>query len=71
MDGKIKKVLIRMMESNPNIVGFSNQIRNGKIIVYVKEEKAISGLATSLKVGDNTYPIEYVVIGQIRALKPL
>jgi acylphosphatase len=64
----ISRELKKLMEKNPAILGWSNNIKDGKIRVYISEEKAVASLVKSLKVGEEEYPIEYYKIGKIRAL---
>jgi hypothetical protein len=64
----ISKELKKLMEKNSAILGWSNKIINGKIRIYISEEKAVASLVKSLKIGEEEYPIEYFKIGRIRAL---
>lgn len=65
---ELREKLKKIMEKNPNIIGWSNKIREGKVRIYLSEKPIQSSLIQSIKVGEQEYPIEYVVLGKIRAL---
>jgi acylphosphatase len=64
----ISRELKKLMQKNPAILGWSNNIRDGKIRVYISSEKASASLVKTLKIGEDEYEIEYYKIGRIRAL---
>lgn len=64
IEAKLKQLTLK----NDNIIGWSNKIRDGKIRIYLAKEMPLSTLHKSIEIKGKKYPIEYHVIGKIKAL---
>jgi len=61
---ELKEILNDLKEKNEEIIGWSQKIRDGKIRIFVSEEK--ESLPKILKVKKGLFLIEYVKIGRVR-----
>ena len=68
LEGLEKAVIKLKKEIGPQIVGWSNKIREGKIRVYVSELPTSTRLVKSLTLEGRHYEVEYHRVGEIRVL---
>lgn len=67
---KLEKEIMKLRKY-VDVVGYSGKIRDNKVRVYIRSPPAFdvkSMLPRTLTVDGVTYEIEYVVIGDLRAL---
>jgi len=52
----------------PQMVGWSNKIRDGKIRVYVSEMPTSSAMIGEVEIAGESYQVEYYRVGELRIL---
>jgi len=72
-DGVNPKVFEKALKNlkkdvGPQVVGWSNKIRNGKVRVYVSEHPTAAGVVNVLNVAGKSYEVEYYRVGTIKIL---
>jgi hypothetical protein len=65
---KIVEKLKDLMRKNTAIIGWDNKIRNGKIRIFVLQERLSEMTITSLKAEGREIPLEIFPVGRIKAL---
>ena len=67
--GRIETALLDLKKKiGPQMVGWSNKIRNGKVRVYVSEIPPSTATIKDVKIAGQQFGIEYFKVGDIRAL---
>lgn len=64
----IAELGLKLQKKMPNVIGWSNKVRNNRIRVYIKEASANASQVEAAKINGVEHQIEYVVIGEVKVL---